>query len=80
MLAAFAEEPRTAFQIASAIKWSSDGKNWENLPPLHRRMAMTETLAHLEMLFAQGGLDKTELDGMIWYSPKKYNYHKDPSK
>jgi glyoxylase-like metal-dependent hydrolase (beta-lactamase superfamily II) len=71
MLAAFAEEPRTAFQIASAIKWSSDGKNWENLPPLHRRMAMTETLAHLEMLFAQGGLDKTELDGMIWYSPKK---------
>lgn len=70
MLAAFAGEPRTAFQIASGIKWSSDGKSWEKLPPLHRRMAMTETLAHLEMLYAQGDLQKSTRDGLVWYAPK----------
>ena len=70
MLQVFAGEPRTAFQVASHVRWGSDGKRWDDLPSLHKRWAVTETLAHLEMLSAQGILGKTERAGLIWYEPK----------
>jgi len=40
--------PRTAYQIAQKITWS-DNSGWHDLPPFHQRMAIFETLAHLEM-------------------------------
>ncbi len=37
--------------------------------PYSRRMAVTETLSHLELLLARGALLKTMQNGMVWYTP-----------
>ncbi len=68
ILAALAEQPRTAYGIASVISWSTGGVPWEQLPPFLRRMAVTETLAHLELFFAQGLVTKTLEDGVVLYA------------
>ncbi len=67
MLAALADGPRTAYQVASVISWSTGGLPWEKLQPFLRRMAVTETLAHLELFFAQGSIGKTLKDGIVYY-------------
>jgi glyoxylase-like metal-dependent hydrolase (beta-lactamase superfamily II) len=59
--------PRTAYQVSGSITWSTGGVAWENLPPLSKRMAVTETLAHLELLSAREILEKNNQDGLVWY-------------
>ena len=56
---------KTAYQIAIDISWFLP---FNKLAPFSKRMAITETLAHLELLLAQGRLIKTEQDGIIWYA------------
>ena len=68
ILQAVNQGPRTAYQIASKITWSTKGIPWENLDPLMQRMAIGETLAHLELLAGQKQLNKTLQDDLIWYS------------
>jgi len=58
--------PRTAYQIARKITWS-DNSAWHDLPPFHQRMAIFETLAHLEMMAAEGRVDKLPREGIIYY-------------
>jgi glyoxylase-like metal-dependent hydrolase (beta-lactamase superfamily II) len=67
MLDALASGPRTAYQVASVISWSTGGVPWEQLSPFLRRMAVTETLAHLELFFAQGSLTKVLGEGRVYY-------------
>jgi hypothetical protein len=43
---------------------------WENLPRFQQRMAVTETIAHLELGFAQGLLEKTLNEGVVDFSIK----------
>lgn len=66
ILAAVSRRPRTAFDIAEYVTW---GKNaaWRDLPPLHRRMAIFETIAHLEYMIANGRAGKTERNNVIYY-------------
>jgi len=66
MLALFQGQTRTAYEIARATTWYT---SWENLPYYSRRMAVTETLSHLELLLARGALLKTMQNGMVWYTP-----------
>jgi glyoxylase-like metal-dependent hydrolase (beta-lactamase superfamily II) len=66
MLALFQNEQKTAYQISLATKWFLP---WERLPAFSKRMAVTETLAHLELLFARGSLQKRDQSGCIWYYP-----------
>ncbi|HQJ04420.1 MAG TPA: MBL fold metallo-hydrolase [Anaerolineaceae bacterium] len=66
MLALFQGQTRTAYEIARATTWYT---SWENLPYYSRRMAVTETLSHLELLLARGALLKTTRNGIIWYTP-----------
>ncbi len=68
MLAALAGGPQTAYQVASVISWSTGGVPWDRLPAFLRRMAVTETLAHLELFFAQGCLSKGLEDGVVYYA------------
>ncbi len=68
MLEALANGPRTAYQVASIISWSTGGVPWERLQPFLRRMAVTETLAHLELFFAQGSLTKALEAGTVYYA------------
>jgi glyoxylase-like metal-dependent hydrolase (beta-lactamase superfamily II) len=60
---------RTAYQIARAISWG-DNSGWQDLPPFHKRMAVFETLAHLEMMAADSRINKLSRKGVIYYGQK----------
>jgi glyoxylase-like metal-dependent hydrolase (beta-lactamase superfamily II) len=58
--------PRTAFQIALDMIWGTRAR-WHELPCFHQRMAIFETLAHLEMMAANGLLDRLPRNGVNYY-------------
>lgn len=68
ILAALSVGPMTAYQVASIISWSTMGVPWDQLEGFVRRMAVTETLSHLELLFAQGSLRKDLREGLVCYT------------
>jgi glyoxylase-like metal-dependent hydrolase (beta-lactamase superfamily II) len=66
VLATLNSQPKTAYQIAREITWSIADK-WQNIPLFHRRMAVFETLSHLELMANNGRIDKISRDSMIYY-------------
>lgn len=66
ILAAMGGEPRTAYQIAREIIWGNRSR-WHDLPEFHQRMAVFETLAHLEMMAADRRVDRLPTRGIIYY-------------
>jgi len=62
---------KTAYQISTEITWGSDinGVGWDNLAPWDRRLAILETIAHLEAMRFAGKVDKFLKDGIIYYPP-----------
>ena len=62
-------EQKTAYQISNEITWMSDtnGVSWQTLTPLHKRLAILETLAHLESMRFGGEVDKFAQDNTIYY-------------
>jgi glyoxylase-like metal-dependent hydrolase (beta-lactamase superfamily II) len=66
ILAAINGEAKTAYQISGYVTWGTNA-TWQDLPLFHRRMAIFETLAHLEFMAANGKVDKTSRDGIIYY-------------
>ena len=69
ILAAIALRAKTAYQIAKEITWGDKGV-WKDLPPFHKRMAVFETLAHLEMMAAVSRVDKLPRKGVNYYTQK----------
>ncbi len=67
ILATFNGKPQTAYQIAALIPWSV-APRWEDIPRFHRRMAVTETISHLELLAAAGVLTRSLAGGFYFYS------------
>jgi glyoxylase-like metal-dependent hydrolase (beta-lactamase superfamily II) len=67
ILETIGEGHKTAYQIAREITWGNSGR-WDDLPPFHQRMAVFETLAHLEMMASDGLIDKLPGRGTIAYS------------
>jgi glyoxylase-like metal-dependent hydrolase (beta-lactamase superfamily II) len=57
IIKALGDKARTSFQIAQEIKWGLKG-TWQSLPDFHKRIAILETLAHLEMMAARGRVDR----------------------
>ncbi len=45
------------------------GAIWDTLPPLDRRLAVMEALAHLEAMRRQGKVDKAVKDDIVYYHP-----------
>lgn len=66
ILAAVSERPRTAFDIAEYVTWGTNA-SWRDLPPIHRRMAIFETIAHLEYMIGKGRAKKIDKDNVIYY-------------
>jgi glyoxylase-like metal-dependent hydrolase (beta-lactamase superfamily II) len=58
MLAAVAERPRTAYEVAT-VEWGT------RLSPLAERFAVAEALAHLEYMRRQGRVESRREDGMV---------------
>lgn len=60
---------RTAWAVAADVPWTSRGKTRDELGPFDVVLAAFETLAHLELLVAQGRLGRGEAAGVVEFSP-----------
>ncbi|HTY81891.1 MAG TPA: MBL fold metallo-hydrolase [Dehalococcoidales bacterium] len=49
ILNALGDKPKTSYQVAQKVSWGYK-KNYSHLPDFHKRMAVLETLAHLQMM------------------------------
>jgi glyoxylase-like metal-dependent hydrolase (beta-lactamase superfamily II) len=69
ILEAIKAEPMTAYRISSHITWMPElgGVRFEDLEPGDRRMAISETLAHLEAMAAAGRVTRSSRDGITYY-------------
>jgi len=67
MLRVIAREHHHAYYIASQVTWSLPGLIWNQFPPMHRRMAVSETVAHLESMRWEGTAIRITTDGVITY-------------
>jgi glyoxylase-like metal-dependent hydrolase (beta-lactamase superfamily II) len=70
ILQTISHNPRTAYEIAKNIGWGNNRGKWKDLPPFHQRMAVFETLAHLEMLAADSRADKMPKKGIVHYKQR----------
>jgi len=66
ILATLEGEPKTAYQIARGITWGI-ADSWQKIPLFHRRMAIFETLAHLELMTMNGQIGQISKDSIIYY-------------
>ncbi len=69
VLATLADGPVTAYQVSQGVTWMPEtgGTRFESLPYWDQRMAVGETLAHLEALRVEGAVEKTEHSGITYY-------------
>jgi glyoxylase-like metal-dependent hydrolase (beta-lactamase superfamily II) len=69
ILAALDSDTKTAFELTTSITWLHDvnGVGWHKLVSWDKRMAILETLAHLEAMRAKGELDKFNRDDILYY-------------
>ena len=60
---------KTAYHIAREITWMPETKRagWHDLAPLDRRLAVLETISHLEFMRFEGKVDKSSKDSLIYY-------------
>jgi glyoxylase-like metal-dependent hydrolase (beta-lactamase superfamily II) len=56
----------SGYEIASRMRWSRQ-RTWHDLSGFERRMAVTEALAHIEVLHDRGELEKRYDEGEIRY-------------
>jgi len=63
---------QTAYAIAQRIPWSTDHGNtaFRDLPVWDKRMAVTETIAHLRLLMDEGRVGNVDMDGASLYIAK----------
>jgi hypothetical protein len=59
-------EQQSGFELASQMTWSRR-RTWDDLTGFERRMAVTEALAHIELLHARGQVSKRYEGGKITY-------------
>ncbi len=74
ILAALDSGSKTAFELTTGITWLHDvnGVGWYKLGSWDKRMAILETVAHLEAMRATGELEKFNRDDIRYYrQPKK---------
>ena len=67
---AILEGHRSAYEISSEITWNVPDFNWDNLPPLHKRIAVMETIAHLECMRWEGKVQRIIEDEFITFRPR----------
>ncbi|MCC7105634.1 MAG: MBL fold metallo-hydrolase [Chloroflexi bacterium] len=61
--------PATAWEIAGRAHWTHRKVSLRDLSPWHWRLALAETIAHLELLRAQGRITKRFVPGLVQYGP-----------
>jgi glyoxylase-like metal-dependent hydrolase (beta-lactamase superfamily II) len=73
ILGAMSTGAQTAYQISQQITWMPEfgGMRFHDLAPMDKRMAVSETLAHLEAMRIQGSVAQANRDGIIHYQRTK---------
>jgi len=63
------DDPKTAYQIATEIPWIPDegGISFQDLSAFDRRLAVLETLAHLQFLATEGRANKVVKERTTYY-------------
>jgi glyoxylase-like metal-dependent hydrolase (beta-lactamase superfamily II) len=69
MLDVLSDGPRTAYQVAQAIRWTSRGRDLSDLDLMNQMLAIGETLRHLDLLVARGQATVTTSDGTELFQP-----------
>jgi len=69
ILEALKTEPQTAYQISTEITWmpALGGVRFRDLAPWDKRMAVAETLAHLEAMRVDARVAKSPRDSVVYY-------------
>jgi glyoxylase-like metal-dependent hydrolase (beta-lactamase superfamily II) len=69
ILKAIHDDMKTAYQVATEIQWMTDdnGLDFHDLDVRNRRLALMETLAHLEFLKKQDKSKRATTDGVYFY-------------
>jgi glyoxylase-like metal-dependent hydrolase (beta-lactamase superfamily II) len=67
LLAIVGTEPLTAWQVASRAHWTRRKVTLDEISAWHRRLALAETMAHLDLLQAEGRIKKQFVPGLIRY-------------
>ena len=69
VLKALQENMKTGYQVATELVWMESVKptNFENLNLFDQRLALTETLAHIDYLLNEGKVQKFEQEGITSY-------------
>ncbi|MFC1904830.1 MBL fold metallo-hydrolase [Chloroflexota bacterium] len=65
---AILKEPQNAYEIASQITWDIPDMVWEQFPHLHKRSAVTETIAHLECMRWEGNVVRVTEGNSVVYA------------
>jgi len=68
MLQALGDGEATAYTVASRLPWRGSADGWRDLAPFDRRMAVTETVAHLEHMALDGRLTRSARAGLVRYA------------
>jgi glyoxylase-like metal-dependent hydrolase (beta-lactamase superfamily II) len=68
IIKALSHGAKNAYEVSSMLTWSTGGTAWADLPDHTKRAAVTETISHLELLFAQGIIEKSSQKGIVIYS------------
>jgi hypothetical protein len=63
---------KTAYEIAQQIPWmvNEGGTAFQDLAVWDRRMAVTETIAHLKLLMEEDRVGNVDMDGASLYLAK----------
>jgi glyoxylase-like metal-dependent hydrolase (beta-lactamase superfamily II) len=69
MAAELAEGARTAYQVATAIRWTSRLVELTDLDLINQTLAVGETEAHLDLLVARGQARSYLVEGIRYYEP-----------
>jgi glyoxylase-like metal-dependent hydrolase (beta-lactamase superfamily II) len=59
----------TAYGVAQDLPWTRHARTMAELDVFNAALASMETMAHLELLAAQGRIDRSEVDGVLVYRP-----------
>ncbi len=60
---------RTAYDVATDLPWTRRARRLVDLDVFNTALASMETLAHLELLAAQGRVTRSEVDGVLVFAP-----------
>lgn len=66
-LSAVREGRSTAYEVAGALTWTRRNRRLDELDLFNAAMAVTETMAHLDVLADRGAVTVTEQEGVLHY-------------